>query len=71
MNNSNRKKRRQRSEVARAQEESRGNGMADHRGGMFMVMHKETKEKRKGLNWQQAYDLWHEWNHAIILEDDS
>lgn len=72
MNNSNRKKRRNRAQVAHAREEARAqeSGMSDHRGGTFRVFNRETKEQKRGLNWQQAVDLWREWDNTIILEDN-
>ena len=71
MNNSNRKKRRNRAQVAQQREEQQfqDNGMAEHRGGTFRVLHRKTKEQRKGLSWKQAYELWHQWGDSIILED--
>ena len=71
MNNSNRKKRRQRADVAHAREEARAqeSGMSDHRGGSFRVFHRKSKQQTKGLNWKQAVELWRECDDCIILED--
>ena len=71
MNNSNRKKRRQRAEVAHAREEARHQepNMTDHRSGTFRVFNRKTKEQTKGLNWKAAVELWQNSENCIILED--
>ena len=72
MNNSNRKKRRQRAEVAHAREEARHqeSGMTEHRSGTFRVFNRKTKEQTKGLNWKAAVELWQNSEDCIILLDE-
>ena len=71
MNNSNRKKRRQRAEVARAREEARyqESDMSDHRSGTFRVLNRKTKQQTRGLNWTAAVKLWRDCDNCIILTD--
>ena len=70
-NSRNRRKRRQRAEVANAREEARyqQSGMSDHRSGTFRVFNRKTKEQTRGLNWTAAVTLWQDSDNCIILED--
>ena len=38
--------------------------------GQFCVFDKTTKEKRKGLSFKQAQELWNSLENAIILRDE-
>ena len=41
----------------------------DHKGGMFRVFNKKSKEQVRGLSWEQARALWQDCDHCIILQD--
>jgi len=41
----------------------------DHKGGMFRVFNKKSKQQVRGLSWEQAKALWQECDHCLILQD--
>jgi len=71
MSNTNRKKRRQRSEASQFKETNKNQELTleEHRSGTFRVYNKKSKESVRGLSWEAAINLWRECNHCLILQD--
>ena len=64
------KKKRQQRRQRQLENDFNSNGYSmDHRGGMFRVFNKKSKEQVRGLSWEKALALWQNCDHCIILQD--
>ena len=64
------KKKRQQRRQRQLENDFNTNGYnMDHRGGMFRVFNKKSKEQVRGLSWDKAVALWRECDSCIILQD--